>query len=536
MRQVVLLILDGVGWGRRDDTDAVAAAHTPALDTLMATHPWRLLVAHGRAVGLPTDADMGNSEVGHNAMGAGRVIDQGAKLIEEAFESGTIWSSAAWKALAACPTVHFIGLVSDGNVHSHVEHLRKLVARANADGVRRVRVHALTDGRDVSPRSALRWIIPLEDEFLRYNDTCIASGGGRMCITMDRYQADWGMVERGWNCHVHGRGRPFGSAALAVQTMYDDDPKVDDQWLPAFVVERGDVPVGTIHDGDGVCFFNFRGDRAVELTQAFEAGAEFDHFDRGHAPVVTYTGMMQYDGDLQLPRRFLVPPPTIDRTVSEAMARARVRTLAIAETQKYGHVTYFWNGNRSGKVDDVLETYVEVTSDRVPFDQAPRMKAVEVAAAACDGIRSGRFDHVRINLANGDMVGHTGNFDATVQALECVDTCIKSITEACRESGAILLVTADHGNADEMYELDKNGAPLLVNGVRKPRTSHSLNPVPFVLVDGQGEWQLTDVSNAGIASIGGTLLTMFGIPLPEDYAPALVRRSAANGAPGSGTR
>lgn len=526
MRQVVLLILDGVGWGRRDDTDAVATAVTPNLDRLMAEYPWRLLVAHGKAVGLPSDADMGNSEVGHNAMGAGRVIDQGAKLIEAAFDTGTIWQGQAWKDLLGCQTIHFIGLVSDGNVHSHVEHLRRLVAKANESGVKRVRVHVLTDGRDVSARSALNWLIPLEAEFSRYTDTCIASGGGRMCITMDRYGADWDMVRRGWDCHVHGLGRRFSSASEAVQTLYDESPTMDDQWLPAFVIEANHAPVGTIRDGDGVCFFNFRGDRAIEITRAFEDGPEFDAFERGQVPNVCFAGMMQYDGDLQLPQRFLVAPPIIDRTVSEAMATAGVRSLAISETQKYGHVTYFWNGNRSGKLSETLETYVEVPSDRLPFDHAPRMKAVEVTAAACAGIRSGRYDHVRINLANGDMVGHTGNFDATVVAMECVDTCIKSITDACADAGAALLITADHGNADEMFELDKHGNAILVAGVRKPRTSHSLNPVPFVVVDPKRKWALSGVENAGIASIGGTLLTMLGIAPPPDYAPVLVASTA----------
>lgn len=524
MRPVVLLILDGVGWGKRDDTDAVFMADTPHFDALLAGHPWCRLAAHGTAVGLPSNADMGNSEVGHNAMGAGRVIDQGAKLIESALQTGEIWQSEAWRKLASCPTVHFIGLVSDGNVHSHVNHLRTLVAKANEAGVARVRVHALTDGRDVSARSALNWITPLEQEFGRYVDTCIASGGGRMAITMDRYDADWAMVERGWNCHVHGRGRAFASATEAITTMYKENEAVDDQWLAPFVVHDEKGPVGPIRDGDGVCFFNFRGDRAIELTVAFEAGAEFTRFDRGVVPRVVFAGMMQYDGDLRLPSNFLVAPPRIDNTVSEAIAAAGKRTYAISETQKFGHVTYFWNGNRSGKVDAALETYAEVPSDRVPFDQAPRMKAMEISTLAADAIRSGKYDHIRINLANGDMVGHTGNFAATVTAMEWLDTCIQCITDACGETGAILLLTADHGNADEMFELDKKGKPILLEGKRKPRTSHSLNPVPFVLIDPKREWELADVPNAGIASIGGTLLRLFDIAVPAEYAAPLVRR------------
>ncbi len=524
LRPVVLLILDGVGWGRRDDTDAVCVANTPTLDSLIGQAPWTLLKAHGTAVGLPSDADMGNSEVGHNAMGAGRVVDQGAKLVDRAIESGSIWQGNSWKSITRCRTVHFIGLVSDGNVHSHVKHLRALVARAVADGVQRVRVHALTDGRDVSARSALQWIMPLEEELSRYTDACIASGGGRMVITMDRYEADWGMVERGWHTHVHGQGRAFASASDAISVLYAEDPAVDDQRLPPFVVHRDGSPVGTIQDGDAVVFFNFRGDRAVEICRAFEERG-FDKFDRGAVPSVNFAGMMQYDGDLELPKHFLVDPPSIGNTVAEAMARAAIRTAALAETQKYGHVTYFWNGNRSGKVDDELEEYLEVPSDNVPFDRAPEMKAEQVTGEAIEALATRRYDHVRVNLANGDMVGHTGNFAATVKAIECVDRCLDRFVAACREQNAILLVTADHGNADEMYELKPDGSPVLVDGKRKPRTSHSLNPVPFILVDSAGEWTLAAEEGAGIASVGSTLLHLLGVARPEGYAPSLVRRA-----------
>ena len=524
---VVLCILDGVGWGRRDATDAVYLADTPHLDALMAAHPWRLLKAHGVAVGLPSDADMGNSEVGHNAMGAGRVVDQGATLVERALRTGTLFGSAAWGDLLTGRTLHFLGLVSDGGVHSHVDHLRAMVARAVQDGHRRIRVHALTDGRDVSARSALTWIVPLEAEFARYmshgSDVSFASGGGRMSMTMDRYEADWAMVARGWACHVHGVGPACVRASDAIRDAYAADPKVDDQWLPPFVVHRDGAPVGRIEEGDAVCFFNFRGDRAIEITRAFEEGPEFHAFDRGLVPRVTYAGMMQYDGDLQLPRRFLVPPPGIDHTVGEQLAAAGLRTFAISETQKFGHVTYFFNGNRSGRFDERLETFEELPSDRVPFDQLPEMQARRITDRTCAAIRAREADHVRLNLANGDMVGHTGNMDATIRAVECVDRCVGALAAACAEVGAVLLVTADHGNADEMVELDKQGRPLLVDGAPKPKTSHSLNPVPFVLVDAAHRWALADVPHAGIASIGGTLLHLCGVPAPPEYLPSLVK-------------
>jgi len=522
VRPVVLCILDGVGWGRRDDTDAVASARMPVLDRLLATSPHCLLAAHGTAVGLPSDADMGNSEVGHNAMGAGRVVDQGAKLVDEAIASGAIFDQPLWREIVARGTVHFLGLLSDGNVHSHVKHLNALIDAAHAAGVPRIRVHVLTDGRDVSERSALTWIGPLEAKLAALPDARIASGGGRMKITMDRYEADWEMVARGWETHVHGVGQGYASASRAVQAAYDADPAMTDQWIPSFVVtDAQGAPVGTIEDGDAVVFFNFRGDRAIEITRAFEAD-ELPFFPRGRRPAVLYAGMMQYDGDLKVPRHFLVNPPAIDDTVGQHLAAAGIRTFAVSETQKYGHVTYFFNGNRSGYINHAVEDYEEIPSDNVPFDQEPEMKAKLITDAVVRALASGAFDHVRLNIANGDMVGHTGNFAATVSAMETVDECLGRIVDACFAANAILLVTADHGNADQMYELDKKGAPIVEDGRRKPRTSHSLNPVPFVLVDPAGEWALVPPPKPGIASVGGTLLTLFGLPLPASYLPSLV--------------
>lgn len=537
---VVLAILDGVGWGRRDDTDAVAMARMPNLDRLLATCPHGLLRAHGRAVGLPSDADMGNSEVGHNAMGAGRVVDQGAKLVEDALASGAIWERDAWREIVTAArggTLHLVGLVSDGNVHSHVAHLRALVARAHDEGVPRIRVHALTDGRDVSERSALSWVTPLEQELATLPDARIASGGGRMLLTMDRYEADWDMVKRGWDAHVHGAGRPFRSATAAIEALYAEDPKVNDQWLPGFVVVGEDgAPVGRVESGDAVVFFNFRGDRAIEISRCFEHAAgragvvpPIDLTGPGGrpAPRTTFAGMMQYDGDLGLPARFLVPPPAIDRVVAEYLAAAGVRTFAISETQKFGHVTYFFNGNRSGHVDPARETFVEVPSDRVPFEQAPAMKAREITEQACRALRSGQHDHVRLNLANGDMVGHSGDFAATVTAMEVVDACLGELEACVRAVGGVMIVTADHGNADEMVELDKKGAPVLEAGARKPRTSHSLNPVPVILVDASGQWrlQVPPDGTAGIANLGATVLNLCGVATPEGYLPSLVERA-----------
>ena len=516
-RPVTLCILDGVGWGRRDvETDAVFAADTPTLDRWTnGGAAWTLLKAHGTAVGLPSDKDMGNSEVGHNAMGAGRVFDQGAKLVDAAIESGRIFESEAWKRAIAAPTIHFLGLLSDGNVHSHVRHLDALIDHVPADVG--IRVHVLTDGRDVAGRSALTWVRPLEEKLRARKDAAIATGGGRMLVTMDRYEAEWSMVERGWHLHVGGEGRKFPSASSAIETLYAEDPKVDDQWLTPFVV--GDY--AGMRDGDAVILFNFRGDRAIEISRAFD-DETFTAFVRVPHPRVSFAGMMEYDGDTHVPKHYLVSPPQISGTVGEALTASGKKVFAIAETQKFGHVTYFFNGNRSARLPG--ETWKEIPSEQGPFDRHPAMKAREVCAAACEAIKSGQFDHVRINFANGDMVGHTGNFDATVTAVEVVDRCLADLEAATRAAGGVLLVTADHGNADEMVEIEK-GKVVLVEGHSKPKTSHTLSPVPLVLVDPAGAWRLDGkegVVSGELAQIGASVLTLCGVAVPPSFLPSMV--------------
>ncbi|HQF32036.1 MAG TPA: 2,3-bisphosphoglycerate-independent phosphoglycerate mutase, partial [Hyphomicrobiales bacterium] len=418
---VVLVIMDGVGIGKHPESDFVRIADTPNLDWLRGHAVYTEIKAHGKAVGLPDDSDMGNSEVGHNAIGCGRVFSQGAALVERAIASGSMFEGTVWKELVANveangSALHFIGLFSDGNVHSNIAHLEAMLARAKAEGVARVRIHPLIDGRDVPPTSALDYVDRFDRFLADINadgsvDYCVASGGGRMFITMDRYNADWSMVERGWQTHVRGEGRRFPTMRAAIETFRAEKPGILDQNLPAFVIERDGAPVGPIVDGDSVVFFNFRGDRALEITKAFEA-EELGEFDRGPKPDVVYAGMMQYDGDLQVPAKYLVSPPAIDRTMSEYLSKAGVTQFAISETQKFGHVTYFFNGNNSEPFSRELERYVEIPSDRVDFGERPWMKAAEITDAMIAALRSGQFKTLRCNFANGDMVGHTGNFRA----------------------------------------------------------------------------------------------------------------------------
>ncbi|MDR2739283.1 MAG: 2,3-bisphosphoglycerate-independent phosphoglycerate mutase [Treponema sp.] len=537
---VVLVIMDGVGYGKYKEGDAVADSKMYHLDAIQGKSSNTRLKAHGKAVGLPSDDDMGNSEVGHNAMGCGRVFSQGAALVTNSIETGAMFTGQAWKDVssnvvkgegARAPTLHFIGLFSDGNVHSHLDHLKAMITQAKKEGVKKVRVHVLFDGRDVGETSALEYVDPFEAFLKEQNngafDAAIASGGGRMWITMDRYGADWSMVERGWKVHVHGEGRQFATTREAVETYRAEIPGIIDQDLKEFVIAKDGKPIGIIEDGDSVVYFNFRGDRALEITAAFEED-RFDKFDRGRRPKVCYAGMMEYDGDLHVPRRYLVSPPSIDRTMGEYLATTGVRTLAISETQKYGHVTYFFNGNRTGKFDDKLEDYVEIKSDVLPFEQRPWMKCAEIADRVLEAIPSGNYDFIRLNFPNGDMVGHTGIYQAVVCSMEAMDLQLGRIARVVENAGAVLVITADHGNSDDMFEHDKKTGAVSrkEDGSPKAKTSHSLNPVPCIIYDPEykGEYPVTPLNEGlGISSIAATCIRLLGYIPPADYDKAVIR-------------
>ena len=532
---LLTVVMDGVGLAPHNAANAVAAAHTPTLDYLMANYPTLHLKAHGTAVGLPSDDDMGNSEVGHNALGSGQVFAQGAKLVSNSIESGKMFTSETWKNLISNvkengTTLHFIGLFSDGNVHAHIDHLKAMLTEAKAEGVRRVRLHILLDGRDVGETSALDYILPFEEflDTLRSGgmDVKIASGGGRMKITMDRYEADWSMVERGWQTHVLGEGRQFESAADAVRA-YRNELHVIDQDLPPFVIGECGIPVGTIEDGDSVVFYNFRGDRAIEISRAFDGGAEFDKFDRRRVPKVYYAGMLEYDGDLHIPKHYLVNPPEITNTQSEYLCATGIPELAISETQKFGHVTYFWNGNRSGKFSEELETYIEIPSDVVPFEQRPWMKCAEITDRLIACLESGKYKYLRVNFPNGDMVGHTGNFLATECSMEALDLQLARILAVVDRLHGVALITADHGNADEMYEIDKKTKEPKVgkDGKFKAKTSHTLNPVPFIIYDNRENKDYTvkeDKGTFGLSNVAATTVRLLGYEKPEMWDEAMV--------------
>ncbi len=531
---VVTIVMDGIGLCEANAANAVAAANTPTLDRIMHNYPCVSLKAHGTAVGLPSDDDMGNSEVGHNALGSGQVFSQGAKLVAESIESGKMFASETWCSLVAnvksnASTLHFIGLFSDGNVHSHIDHLKAMLVRAKEEGVAKARIHILLDGRDVGETSALDYVLPFEDFLtsLRSDsfDVCIASGGGRMQITMDRYEANWSMVEAGWKTHVLGEGRQFCCAQKAIET-YRTESGVIDQDLPPFVIARDGAPVGTIADGDSVIFYNFRGDRAIEISRAFDE-ADFSLFDRVRYPKVAYAGMLEYDGDLHIPSHYLVNPPEITNTMGEYLADSGIAQAAISETQKYGHVTYFWNGNKSGKFSEELETYVEIPSDVIPFEQRPWMKCAEITDRMIELLYSGKYRYLRCNYPNGDMVGHTGNFLATQISVEALDLQLARLLKVIDELHGVAIITADHGNADEMYELDKKTKQIKYNkdGSAKAKTSHTLNPVPCILYDNFYQDAYTvkaDCATFGLSNVAATTVALLGYCAPKMWDESLI--------------
>ena len=554
----LIVVLDGVGFSDEKNNinlnlnqiknslpsapfwrgNAVNAAYTPHLAELYASKHFRTLNAHGKAVGLPSDEDMGNSEVGHNALGSGQIFAQGAKLVNAAFENGELFKGKSWQLCVnreqlknGTNCLHLCGLLSDGNVHSHINHLFALISGAKKFGVKKVRLHLLLDGRDVSPLSSLIYVQQLNEFLSQQNDDqfhcLVASGGGRTFVTMDRYESDWSVVERGYNAHVLGEARFFSSIENAIET-YRKEGNYYDQDLPAFVIANNEIPVGRVEENDSFIFFNFRGDRAIEITRALTE-KNFNHFERKIFPKIYFAGMMQYDGDLHLPENFLVTPPLIQNTMTELLIAENIKQFACSETQKFGHVTYFWNGNRSEKFSPELENYIEIPSDKVNFAEKPWMKCAEITDTTIAQMKSNNFKIGRINFANGDMVGHTGNFAASVVALGATDLCLGRLMQAAKETNTVLFVTADHGNADEMFELDKkkNEVNLDSQGNPKPKTSHTLAPVPFAIYNSDflpySIELKKNIPHAGLANIAATVLEMAGFDAPSLYETSLIQ-------------
>jgi len=533
-KPVLLVIMDGWGMGSGGEEDAIARAHTPVFDRLWANYAHTTLRTHGHFVGLPSAKDLGGSEVGHLTMGAGQILDQGPTRIKKAIEDGSFFTSEALRDIIerglAGGTIHLLGLLSDGNIHSHISHFRALIDHAFESGVKSLRVHALLDGRDVGIQTAQKYICELEEAFAYVNGHAgfhysFATGGGRERIIMDR-DRDWSKVEQGWRAMVFGEAEyRFPSMMAALEFFRARTPDLVDQDIPGFVlVDEQDRPLGRIEDGDAVVMVNFRGDRAIEITEAFELDA-FTGFDRGRRPDVLYAGMMVYDEDRNLPRRQLIGPTKVERPFGRRILELGIRQFRLTETQKYPHVTFFFNGGYREPLDPSMEDYILIPSDKgVSFAEHPVMKAPEIADKAVELIHSGRYGFGLINFANADMVGHCGQIEPAIRAVEAVDAAVGRIVDALASVGGRALITADHGNAEQM-------SVALAQGGSESSTKHSINPVPCIVFDPDfdGGYRLRQPADEddvrqtpGLAHIAATLFELMGYPPPSDLFPSLI--------------
>ena len=535
---VLCIVLDGYGIGKHDAGDCVHIAQPEHINRITEEAKKKSLYcelkAHGTAVGLPDDTDMGNSEVGHNALGAGQLIDQGSKLVGNVIADGSMFQSTNFKFIVekakSGATVHLFGLLSDGNVHSSINYVVSIVAALQNAQVPKVRFHILTDGRDVPSMSSLSYVDTLEAALA---STCldykIASGGGRMYVTMDRYESDWKIVKRGWDAMVHGTldlsvvpecaagwtGK-FLSCTEAIESARSMFPKKTDQDYPPFVIsDSNGEPLGRVQDGDVVINFNFRGDRAIQITKAFEDN-HFTFFSRGYVPKIDYFGLLIYDNDKGIPRRSLCPNPDIKNVMSQDLAASNVTQYAVSETHKFGHVTYFWNGNKSGYVAPSLELYEEVKSEpNEMIPENPAMKAIEISDRVSVALAGKTWKFLRVNFANGDMVGHTGLIPETVAAVRILDAVVGRLVEEVSALNGVTIITADHGNCEE--KLDEKG---------KMKTSHTLNKVPFIVVDPRAPQYVIDlaqIETPGLTNVAATILNILGFKAPKGYRETLIR-------------
>ncbi|MGO9830094.1 MAG: 2,3-bisphosphoglycerate-independent phosphoglycerate mutase [Myxococcaceae bacterium] len=499
--RVVLAILDGWGIRAERDENAILLQGTPALDRLLQGMPRTQLETSGLAVGLP-EGQMGNSEVGHTNIGAGRIVYQDLVRINRACASGELANHPVLRAALEetkreGKSLHLLGLLGPGGVHASQSHLECLLRAAQAHGLRSVYVHAFLDGRDTPPQSALGDLESFE-RFLRDTGTgSIATVSGRY-YAMDRDQR-WDRIALAYNAMVRAEGPRAPSAVQAVRAAYAE--KVTDEFVHPTVLVSGSAPVATIRDGDTVVFFNFRADRAREITRAL-AFPDFKEFDRGGLRLGRFLCLTEYDATFGLPVIF--PPSQPRHIFPEVVADAGWRQFRIAETEKYAHVTFFFNGGREVVFPGEERVLIPSPRDVKTYDLKPEMSAVPVTQELVKRIGSGLYDFLLVNYANPDMVGHTGVLGAAMRAVETVDSCLGALGDACARSGHALVITADHGNCEQMRDL--------VTG--EPHTSHTLNPVPFYLIhpDARGALLRPGV----LADIAPTLLRVMGLPQPKE--------------------
>ena len=498
---VVLMILDGWGISEQTEGNAIAQSSTPNMDKLLAQFPHSQLLCSGEAVGLP-DGQQGNSEVGHLNLGAGRVVYQELTRINKAVREHTLQDNAAFQqVMDACiaqqKPLHLMGLVSPGGVHSHSDHLYGLLELARDKNIPEVYVHCFLDGRDVGPSTGLGFVKELEEKLSQLGIGKIATVSGRY-YAMDRDNR-WERVEKAYLAMTAGIGETAQSAAEAVQQSYDKG-ETDEFVLPT-VVQADGKPVAKIGAGDGVIFFNFRGDRAREITKAF-VNKDFDGFSREYLGV-NYVAMTQYEEGLDVTVAF--PPQDLQNTLGQVLAAHQIKQFRVAETEKYAHVTFFFNGG----VEDPnpLEDRLLVPSPKVAtYDLQPEMSAIAVKEHLIQAIQSGEYPFILVNFANTDMVGHTGIPEAAQKAVETVDACVGEVAEAVQQAGGVLLITADHGNAEQMVDPVKG----------TPHTAHTANPVPFIAVSDRYQ----TVADGSLQDVAPTVLKLLGIEKPADMTGA----------------
>ncbi len=500
-KPTVLMILDGYGLNDKTEANAVAEANTPVMDGLMKDYPFVKGYASGLSVGLP-DGQMGNSEVGHLNMGAGRIVYQDLTKITKMIQDGDFFQNP--ELLKACQNakdndsaLHLYGLLSDGGVHSHITHLYGLLELAKKQGLEKVYVHCFLDGRDTPPASGKGYVEELEEKMKEIGVGKVATVMGRYYV-MDRDNR-WDRVELAYKAMVKGEGVTADSAVEAVANSYADD-KTDEFVLPAVVMENG-APVATIKDGDSIIFFNFRPDRAREITRTFCA-EEFDGFDRGERVKTTYVCFTEYD--VTIPNKSIAFPKTeITNTFGEFLAAKGLKQARIAETEKYAHVTFFFNGGVEEPNEG--EERILVKSPKVAtYDLQPEMSAFTVCDKLCEAIRSDKYDVIIINFANPDMVGHTGVEAAAIKAVEAVDACVGKAVEAIKEVDGQMFICADHGNAEQLLDYE----------TKAPFTAHTTNPVPFILVNADSKYKLRE--NGVLADIAPTLIQLMGLEKPQE--------------------
>ncbi|MHB1652389.1 MAG: 2,3-bisphosphoglycerate-independent phosphoglycerate mutase [Desulfitobacteriaceae bacterium] len=501
-KPLLLLILDGWGYSAEKFGNAIAQAELPNFRRLEATYPQTLLQASGEAVGLPV-GQMGNSEVGHLNMGAGRVVYQELTRIFKAITDGELFTNpvllkAVRRAKVGGRALHYMGLVSNGGVHSHIEHLFALLELAKSEGLEEIYIHAFLDGRDVLPQSAKDYLDQLEERLISLGIGKIATVSGRY-YTMDRDQR-WERLEKGYRALVYAEGEKAAGALAAVEQAYD--LRVTDEFVPPTVIlDSQGQPLGKIKEGDSVVFFNFRADRARELTRAF-VDEDFLGFEREERPKVHFVCLTEYDVTIPTPVAFL--PQNLEQTLGEVLARKGLKQLRIAETEKYAHVTFFFNGG----VEEAMpgEERRLIPSPKVAtYNLQPEMSASEITKDLLDCLQDNPYDVIILNFANADMVGHTGVFNATIQAVETVDQCIGDIVQAVQRLGGAVIITADHGNAEAKIDPEK-GTPL---------TAHTTNPVPLILVSESQQGRPLREGGA-LCDIAPTILELLHISQPPE--------------------